>query len=230
MSVRLEEGGARLLARGVEHGAVGEHDPHVRHRVVRVLGDAAAHAARVVRDNPTNHAAVDRGRVGPNLVLRRQLVAPLVRREQAVHLATDHTRLHGNLATLVRDLHVAPVAPGVVELDQNRVRYGLPRQRGARRAEGDRRLEFGREPHHLLHLLLVVDLDHSVGDEAVERRVRAVGKRAHGVRDNALLELGYGAFTNSSNATTLIFTVMLRFNKAKLFTFTTCKTGWHHHQ
>jgi hypothetical protein len=67
--VRLVEGGARCGVRRVEDRAVHEDDAHVLERVVGVLLDPAAHARRVVRHDASDHTAIDRRGVGPDLVL-----------------------------------------------------------------------------------------------------------------------------------------------------------------
>mmetsp|Transcript_9393 Transcript_9393/g.23780 ORF Transcript_9393/g.23780 Transcript_9393/m.23780 type:complete len:346 (-) Transcript_9393:731-1768(-) len=85
----LLESLAASRVRGVQHGAVHQNDARVLERVVRVLAHAAAHAARVVGHNAANHAAVDGGGVGADLVLHVMVALALVGRQDAVHLATD---------------------------------------------------------------------------------------------------------------------------------------------
>ena len=69
----------------VDRGARRKQEREGVERVVGVLRDAAAHPPRVVREDPADHARVDRGRVGPDL--------PAERARRAVHVPADHPGL-----------------------------------------------------------------------------------------------------------------------------------------
>ena len=137
LRVRLLEARDRRGVGRVEHGPVGEDGAQLGERVVGVLRHAAAHPARVVRDDAADHARVDRRRVGPDLVLHGQLVLLGVAGQDGVDLAADEPRLDGHAGPVAVDLVRAEGAARVRQLEQHRVRDGLARQRGARCAEGD---------------------------------------------------------------------------------------------
>ncbi len=69
-------------------------------RVAHVLADTAAHAGGVVGDHSTNHAGVDGGRVGANLVLDVVLALGLVPGQQRVDLTTNQSWLNSDAATI----------------------------------------------------------------------------------------------------------------------------------
>ena len=133
----LRGGGGELLlgarGRGVDHGAVGQHEGHRAHRAVGVGDDAAAHSARVVGDHPADAGDVGGGGVGAD--------APAVSGEQAVGVAEDHAGLRPHARPAVLDAHAAPVAAHV---DEDRVGLALAVEAGAAGAEGDRDAELGR--------------------------------------------------------------------------------------
>mmetsp|Transcript_6282 Transcript_6282/g.21566 ORF Transcript_6282/g.21566 Transcript_6282/m.21566 type:complete len:564 (+) Transcript_6282:1578-3269(+) len=195
----LDEAGVRghegLDADGVgrvEHSAIHKHDAHVLQGVVGVLGHAAAHARGVVGDDAPNHARVDGGGIGPDLVLLRGVVLLVVGREDAVHLPANQPRFHRHRRAITVDLELAEVLAGVADLKKDRVGQRLARERGAGGTEGDRHAELLRDGQDFLHVLLGVHLDDEAGVEAVERSVRAVGEGTDGVGELAGLrdELG----------------------------------------
>ncbi len=65
IGVRGREGCAALGVARVEHGAVGEHDPHRLQRLIGILRRAAAHARGVVGGNAADHRR-RRSRRGPD--------------------------------------------------------------------------------------------------------------------------------------------------------------------
>ena len=101
----------------VEDGSVGQDDADVRHRLVGVLGGAAAHAAGVVGSNAADHGGVDGGRVGPDLAT--------VLSEVGIGAASADTRLKPDLAAFVEHF---PMLPAVRYEYQHRVADSLAGQ------------------------------------------------------------------------------------------------------
>mmetsp|Transcript_2069 Transcript_2069/g.5541 ORF Transcript_2069/g.5541 Transcript_2069/m.5541 type:complete len:216 (-) Transcript_2069:428-1075(-) len=186
MRVALHERRPRRLVRGVQNGAVEQDDAHILERVVRVLRHAAAHARGVVGDDSANHAAVNAAWIRPDFVLLLVSARTSVRRKQSVDLPTDEARLDGDLLSISVDGVVAEVVARVRQLHEHAVGDRLAGQRRSRGTEGDGCLVLVRLDENLRHLILVVHLDNYFGNEAVERRVRSVRIRSHGVRDDPL--------------------------------------------
>ena len=115
----------RLGPRGVEHGAVREHEVERVQRVVAVLGDAAAHPGGVVGDDAADHAGVDGSGIGAQSARER--------RQHAVEVAAHDAGLAPETASLVEDPVVLPEGG---ELHQDVVGDGLPGERRPGRAQG----------------------------------------------------------------------------------------------
>ncbi len=65
-----------------------------------VLADAAAHAGGVVGDHAADHAGVDRGGVGANLVLDVMLALGLVPSQQRINLPANQSWLNSDAAAI----------------------------------------------------------------------------------------------------------------------------------
>mmetsp|Transcript_29609 Transcript_29609/g.62947 ORF Transcript_29609/g.62947 Transcript_29609/m.62947 type:complete len:1140 (-) Transcript_29609:283-3702(-) len=171
----------------VQHRAIDEDQPQVLDGVIRVLGHAAAHAARVVRNDAADHARLDARWIRANLVLILQLVDVLVPREKLVHLPTDQARLDCDLLAPVPDLVVPEVLPVVRELEEDAVRDRLPAQRRAGRAKGHWHSKLQRNGKNRANLVFVRDLHDVLRVQPVEGGVRAVREGADGVREDPVL-------------------------------------------
>ena len=149
----------------VDHGPGGQHEGQRSDGAVGVRDDAAAHAARVVRQHPADAGDVGAGGIGTEL-------AP-VWRQDPVGVAQDGAGLHPHAGALVEHLHPAPVPPDV---DQDSVALRLPVQAGSSGAEGDR---------HALHAARGEDLRDVVRVARHHDRLREqpVGARVGGVAD-----------------------------------------------
>ena len=117
----------RVGARRVDRRAGREQERERLERVVRVLRDAAAHPARVVREDAAERARGDGGGVGPDL--------PSERAERAVRVRADDARLDADPRAAVLDGQAAE-APR--RLDEDAVRDGLAREARPGRAEDER--------------------------------------------------------------------------------------------
>ena len=150
--------------------------------MVSVLTHAAAHTRRVVVNNTTNHARVDRSRVRSNFVLDRVVVLVFVICEDAINLTTDETRFNGNHGAITVDLVVSEVVfTSVTDFQEDRVGESLARERGTSSAEGDGDTVLLSNGENLLNLFFTGDFEDQFGVESVERSVSSVGKGAHRV-------------------------------------------------
>ena len=120
----LKRGHARRVGR-IQDAPVREDDAHVRQRVVRVLGDAAAHAGGIVAHDAANHARVDRRGVRTDLVLDRVPAGDLVAGQDRVHLPADQAGLDRDAGAVAVDGVAAEGGAGVGELEQDGVGDGL---------------------------------------------------------------------------------------------------------
>ena len=112
--------------RGVDVGAVGQHELEGVEGVVAVLDDAAAHAGGVVADHPADHGGVDRGGIGAD--------AGAVGSEHAVQVRAHDRGLRPDPPPAVQHARRLPVRR---ELDQQVVADRLAGERGAGGAEGE---------------------------------------------------------------------------------------------
>ena len=169
-----ELGAARRVAR-VEHRAVGEDDAQAGERVVAVLRRAAAHAARVVGGDAADHRGVDRRRVRADLAAQR--------REPAIGDGADHAGLQGDRAPSAATSMPRQPSPSMTRTESltawperlvpaARKVTGVPQARAA--------------GEHAAQLVLVVDDDEELGDQAVEARVGSPREQAQRVGDEAL--------------------------------------------
>jgi hypothetical protein len=169
-----EFGAARRVAR-VEHRAVGEDDADSGQRVVAVLRRPAAHSARVVGGDAADHRCVDRRRIGADL--------PAERCERTIRGGADHSGLQRDRRAVGSDPHAAPA---VAEHDEHRVGDRLARQARSRGAERRRRAEARAAREDAPKLVLVLDDDDELGNEAVEARVAAPREEPQRVGDEAV--------------------------------------------
>ncbi len=167
--------GARGGIRGVDLGAVRQHEAHALHGLVAVERGAAAHAGRVVGHDPADHAGVDRGRVGPDLAPQR--------RQEGVGLGADDARLEDDAVAASLD---PPAAPAAGEDDQHRVGDGLAREARAGGAEGDVDAEAAGQGDEAGDLLAGEGLHDDLRHEPVEAGVGPEGEGPERVAHHAI--------------------------------------------
>ena len=183
---QLEQAGSqrRLLRRErfggsgsgrVDHRPGRQQEGQRGQRVVGVLRHAAAHPARVVRDDPADRAGGDARRV------RAELAA--VRLQGHVDPGRDRPGLDPHAQTVVLHLHPAPV-PG--HLNQDPVALRLARQARARRPERQRDLASAAVREQLAHLARRLRQHHRPGHHAVEAGVGGVHHQLDGTAQHTL--------------------------------------------
>ena len=86
---------AAVLAAGIEHRAVGQHQAHGNERLVGVLRRPAAHAGRIVGCNPADHRRADRRGVGADLAAKG--------RQTPVRLGADDAGLQCDRTAVFRN-------------------------------------------------------------------------------------------------------------------------------
>ena len=97
-------------------------------------------------------------------------------------MGADDAGFKVDAAGLVID---AASGPAFAQADQHRVRHGLPREAGSGGAEGHGDAAFVRQSQDAGHLGLGLHVDDDLGYEAIETRVRSVGKQAQRICDDA---------------------------------------------
>ncbi len=180
--MRLAEGRHTGGIGGIQHRAVGQHQPQALDGLVSVLRRAAAHAAGVVADNAAYHGGIDGGRIGTDLAAKRQ--------QGGIGRRTDYPRLQADGPPFIQDLQVFPAMIGH---HQNGIAHCLAGQRSPRRAEGHRQLQRRSLCQHRLHFGLGVCLDDNFRYQPVTGRIRPVGQGGQRV---AKYPLGVDHFDN----------------------------------
>ena len=180
----------------IQYGAISQDHTHAVEGAITVLGCTTAHAAGVVGGNAADFGCIDGCRIRTDLALEGGQVA--------VGMSTDDPRLEANGIGVLADL--IPF-PAVTELNQHRVGNGLSRQAGTGGTKGQWQLVCIGQSDQLNNLLFAFDSDHNLGNESIKAGIRAVGKGAQGIgnqacgRNEALqllvkgVELGFHAFT-----------------------------------
>ena len=171
----------RLGARRVDRRARRKQERERLERVVGVLRDAAAHPARVVRDDAAERARRDGRRVRPDL--------PAERREGAVRVRADHARLDADARTAVLDREAAE-APR--RLDEDAVRDGLAREARPGRAEDERHAVGARDREEAPDFVGAPRVDDGLRHEPVEARVGRPGYPVDRAGEDAGLADGRG--------------------------------------
>ena len=139
-------------------------DPQPHHGVVGVVGDAAAHAGRVVVDHAADLAGGLARRVGPELLVEWL--------QRPVGVGDDDRRPERDALAVVVDLHLAPA---VAEHGEHAVGHRLAGERGAGGAESQRQALGARRLDHGADLVLGVDDDDDGRDQPVGAGVGRIG-------------------------------------------------------
>jgi hypothetical protein len=149
--------------RGVDRGPRGQNKRHRADGRIRILDDAAAHAARVVRDHPADRREVRARRVGPE--------PPAVGRQDAVGVAEHGARAHPGEGSLPLDRDPGEVTAHV---DEDPVGLPLAVEAGAAGPKHDRHLAIAPVGDHLGDVRRVAGNHHRPGEQAIGARVRGV--------------------------------------------------------
>ncbi len=168
--VRLAEGRDAVSVGGIQHGAVSQHRPQGVQSVVAIVTGAATHAAGVVGGHATDFGGIDRGRVRADLAPERY--------QHGIGVGTDHARGQSNALAVIQYF---AVVEAVAEHHQHRVADRLAGQTGAGGTKGDRYAVPVGQCHYLAYLLLVIDFDHHLRDQAIEAAVRAIRQSRQGI-------------------------------------------------
>ncbi len=154
---------------GVHQGPRGEQEGDGLEGVVGVLLHAAAHPARVVRQDPAEGAGVDAGGVGAD--------PPAVPGEDPVHLAADHPGLHPHQPPVLLHGHVPPEP---AHLHQHAVGHRLAAEAGPPGAEGERHPVARGDREEGPHLVHVAGQHHGEGHQPVAGGVGGPGDPVEG--------------------------------------------------
>ena len=160
---------------GVDERPVGEQEHERFERVVGVVHDAAAHAGRVVGDDPAHHRRVDRGGVGPEPVAERG--------QEAVEVPAHDSRLRPHAAPAVED---AARSPKRSQLHEDVVGHGLAGQRRAGGAEREPAPAVLRVAEQRAHLVEVLRADDDLRDQPVDRGVDRTAQTVQRTGEDAL--------------------------------------------
>ena len=155
--------------------AGGKQESQRGERVVGVLLDAATHAAGVIRENSSQRAGCDRGRVGADL--------GAVREQHAIGAGADSSGPDANPAPIFEDLEIAKVAR---DFDQQTIGDGLAGEAGASGAEGDGEGMVMAELEEPRYFFFIGRLHHRLGNQPVEAGIRGVCNPVDGAHQNAL--------------------------------------------
>ena len=173
LGLRERGGGARRG--GVDPGPRGEDEGQRAQGRVAVLGDPAAHPARVVGDD-----AADRGDVGARRVGAE---AAAVRGEDAVDVAEDRAGADPRRGAVLEHLDRAEVA---ADVDQDAVGLALAVEAGAAGAEGDRDAALAAEGEHLGDVASSFAITTASREEAVGAGVGGVADQVGGAAEDAV--------------------------------------------
>ena len=159
----------------VDDGAGRQDELQRAQRLVGVVDDAAAHAARVVRDHAADACDVGARRVRSD--------AARVRREYGVRPAEDRAGLHASARSVVLDLDTGPVA---ADVDQDAVGLPLAVQARAAGAERHRYLLLARVRERLRDVAGVLRHDDGAREQPVRARVGRVLDEVEHAREHAV--------------------------------------------
>ena len=171
--VRGAEAFHALRLRRVEPGAVGQHQPHGSHGVVRIAADATTHARGVIGRYAADLAGVDRGRIGADLAAEK--------RQLAIGVAADHRRPepHNGGGGIIGE-----TAKAFAETDQHRIRDRLPGQGGAGGAKGHRRALFAAKCENGGDFVFVFHRRDDARRQPVKTGVGSIGEQSQGIGDD----------------------------------------------
>jgi hypothetical protein len=131
--------------------------------LIRVLRDPAAHAARVVGEDPAHHAGVERRRIGTD--------ARAVGEQRPVDAPADDARLDAHAPAVVERLDAPPVAG---QIDEDPVGHGLAGKAGPGGAERHRDVLAAAEPENTADVVDRSRAHDDLRDQRVEARIRGV--------------------------------------------------------
>ena len=158
---------------GIQDRPVGEHDAQSPERVIAVVRRAATHARGIVGGNAADFARVDRCRVGADLAAAGS--------QARVHLATDGAGAEPHVFCIRSDL--AGGEP-LADQRQHAIGHGLPGKARAGCAKRDGSAMGARDVQDCAHVGFAFDHRHDFGHQAIEARIRCIGKSPQLVRNH----------------------------------------------